>query len=195
MTVIKNCVIVAVDDSPASRVAHRWAASYARATATDLCAVHVLDWPIGLVGSAGEPRTRLYVPARQVDPTYRDRLQRVLDDTDTGADAEMNTQMNTQMDAARHPAAGSTLHFAQGLVGEVLVRLSTHATLLVIGTREPHHGGQRFVTGSASHYCVSHATCPVVTVPEQPVGGPARDSTSTGEEDVMPRDPELAPCR
>ncbi len=74
MTEAKNCVIVAVDDSPASRAAHRWAASYARATATDLCAVHVLDWPIGLVGHPGEPRTRLYVPARQVAPSYRHRL-------------------------------------------------------------------------------------------------------------------------
>lgn len=193
MTVIKNCVVVAVDDSPASRVAHRWAASYARATATDVCAVHVLDWPIGLVGAAGEPHTRLYVPARQVDPTYRDRLQRMLDDTD--ADTDDDTEMNAEMDAARHPAAGSTLHFAQGPVGEVLVRLSQHARLLVIGTREPHHGGQRFVTGSASHYCVSHATCPVVTVPEPPVDRPARDSTSAGDELVRPCDPELAPCR
>ncbi len=171
MTVVKNCVIVAVDDSPASRAAHRWAASYARATATDLVAVHVLDWPIGLVGPAGEPRTRLHVPASQVDPTYRDRLQRVLDDADNRVDTD------TEMDAASHPQAGSTLHFAQGPVGEVLVRLSTHATLLVIGTREPHRGGQRFVTGSASHYCVSHATCPVVTVPEPSVEGPALDST------------------
>lgn len=153
MTVVTNCVIVAVDDSPASRAAHCWAAAYARATATDLCAVHVLDWPIGLVGHPSEPRTRLSVPARQVTASYRHRLYRVLDAVDT----ETTTAPTTD---AAHAAAESTLHFAQGPVGEVLVRLSAHATLLVIGTREPNHGGQRFVTGSASHYCVSHAAWP-----------------------------------
>lgn len=183
MTVTTNCVIVAVDDSPASYEALRWAATYARATATDLCAVHVLDWPIGLIGPAGEPRTRLHVPARQVAATYRDRLQRMLDDID----AETHVGIR--------PGVTSNLHFAQGPVGEVLVRLSTRATLLVIGTREPHRGGQRFVTGSASHHCVSHASCPVVTVPEPAVDGAAHDSPVDVDADVLRRDPELSARR
>jgi len=68
---------------------------------------------------------------------------------------------------------GSILRFAQGDVGEVLVRLSTDADLLVIGTREPMRGGP-YLAGSVSHYCISHARCPVVAVPEQP-SNPQRD--------------------
>ena len=59
---------------------------------------------------------------------------------------------------------GSTLQFAQGDVGDVLVRLSTNADLLVVGTREPVRG-RLYLAGSVSHYCISHASCPVVTVP------------------------------
>ena len=44
-------------------------------------------------------------------------------------------------------------------------------------TLVPAIRGLRMVTGSASHYCVSHATCPVVTVPEPSVDGPALDSS------------------
>ena len=191
MTVVKNCVVVAVDDSTAARAAHRWAASYARATAADLCAVHVLDWPIGLVGHPGEPRTRLYVPERQVDPSYRDRLLRVLDESDTAIEpsTEPSTDTPAGTEAILSVPAGSTLHFAQGPVGEVLVRLSAHAALLVIGTREPLQGGRRFVTGSASHYCVSHATCPVVTVPEPPP-----DTAAGGFDDAEQRDPMMTAC-
>ena len=49
---IKNQVIVGLDDSAASRAALRWAAAYAHTTGKDLRAVHVLDWPIGLNASA-----------------------------------------------------------------------------------------------------------------------------------------------
>ncbi|MEP7333687.1 MAG: universal stress protein, partial [Terracoccus sp.] len=84
---------------------------------------------------------------------------------DTQADAE------TDIDAL----TAATLHFAQGPVGEVLVRLSAHASLLVVGTREPLRDGHRLVTGSATHYCVRRAPCPVVTVPEPPPETPAGD--------------------
>jgi nucleotide-binding universal stress UspA family protein len=57
------------------------------------------------------------------------------------------------------------LRIAQGDVGDVLVRLSSHADLLVVGTRKPVRG-RRYLAGSVSHYCISHASCPVVTVPE-----------------------------
>src|SRR5688572_21615217 len=66
LIMITNCIIVGLDDSAASRAAHRWAAAYAHATGKDLCAVHVLDWPIGLNASAVRPGTRLYVPKQEV---------------------------------------------------------------------------------------------------------------------------------
>jgi nucleotide-binding universal stress UspA family protein len=141
-----HCIIVGLDDSAASRAAHRWAAEYARATGKDLCAVHVLDWPIGLNVSAIKTGTRLYVPKQEVAESYWRGMHRVFDDTDS--------------------PQGSTLRFAQGDVGDVLVHISTQAALLVVGTHEPARSRSYPLAGSIGHYCVSHASCPVVTVPE-----------------------------
>ena len=143
---ISNCIIVGLDDSAASRAAHRWAAEHAYAVGKDLCAVHVLDWPIGLTASAAKSGTRLRVPKQDIAEPYWRGMHRVFDEVD--------------------PPQGSILQFAQGDVGDVLVRLSTDADLLVVGTREPVRG-RPYLAGSASHYCVSHASCPVVAVPEQ----------------------------
>ena len=142
---ITNCIIVGLDDSAASRAAHRWAVAYAHATGKDLCAIHVLDWPIGLNASAVKSGIRLCVPKQDIAEPYWRGMHRVFDDTSS--------------------PAGSMLQFAQGDVADVLVRLSIHADLLVVGTREPVRGG-RYLAGSASHYSISHASCPVVAVPE-----------------------------
>jgi nucleotide-binding universal stress UspA family protein len=141
---ITNCIIVGLDDSAASRAAHRWAVAYAHATGKDLCAIHVLDWPIGLNASAVKSGIRLRVPKQDIAEPYWRGMHRVFDDTSS--------------------PAGSMLQFAQGDVGDVLARLSIQADLLVVGTREPVRGG-RYLAGSISHYCISHASCPVVTVP------------------------------
>jgi len=142
---IKNCIIVGLDDSAASRAALRWAAAYAYATGKDLRAVHVLDWPIGLSASAVKSGTRLYVPKQEIAESYWRGMHRVFDCTSS--------------------PQGSGLQFAQGDVGDVLVRLSANAELLVVGTRQPVRG-RPYLTGSVSHYCISHASCPVVTIPE-----------------------------
>ena len=155
---ITNCIIVGLDDSAASRAAHRWAVEYARATGKDLCAFHVLDWPIGLNTSAVKSGTRLYVPKEEVAEPYWRGMHRVFGDTDS--------------------PHGSALRFAQGDVGDVLVRLSTHAALLVIGTHEPIRR-RAYLAGSIGHYCISHASCPVVTVPE-----PVPDSNGLPDHDT-----------
>ena len=155
---ITNCIIVGLDDSAASRAAHRWAVEYAGATGKDLCAVHVLDWPIGLNASAIKSGTRLYVPKEEVAEPYWRGMHRVFSDT--------------------HSPQGSALRFAQGDVGDVLVRLSTQAALLVIGTHEPVRR-QPYLAGSIGHYCISHASCPVVTVPE-----PVPDSNGLPDHDT-----------
>jgi nucleotide-binding universal stress UspA family protein len=160
---IRNCIVVGLDDSVPSRAAHRWAAAYAHATGTDLCAVHVLDWPVGLSASAIKSGTRLWVPAQDVAEPYSRGMHSVFDDINS--------------------PPGSTLQFAQGDVGDVLVRLSTHAGLLVVGTRQPIQG-RPYLTGSISHYCISHSTCPVVTVPAHLDGPPSErsgDNTITTE--------------
>ena len=143
---ITNCIIVGLDDSLASRAAHQWATEYADAVGNDLCAVHVLDWPIGLNASAVKSGTRLRVPKQDIAESYWRGMRRVFDEASS--------------------PNGSILRFAQGDVGEVLVRLSNDGDLLVVGTREPMRGGP-YLAGSVSHYCISHAGCPVVAVPEQ----------------------------
>jgi nucleotide-binding universal stress UspA family protein len=62
------------------------------------------------------------------------------------------------------PEATWRLDFYTADPGRLLVAESRHAGLLVIGTRE-HVGWGRILNGSVSHYCLSHATCPVVAVP------------------------------
>ncbi|WP_346742472.1 universal stress protein [Rhabdothermincola salaria] len=53
---------------------------------------------------------------------------------------------------------------AQGDPGQRLVEASTHADLLVVGSRG--RGGIRsLVLGSVSQHCAQHAECPVVVVP------------------------------
>jgi nucleotide-binding universal stress UspA family protein len=143
---ITNSVIVGLDDSAASQAAHQWAVTYARATGKDLCVVHVLNWPIGLNTSAVKSGTRLRVPKDDVAEPYRRRIQRVFDEA--GA------------------SPGSCLVFAQGDAGDVLVRLSTNADLLVVGTRAPV-AGRPHVAGPVNQYCFSHASCPVAMVPGQ----------------------------
>lgn len=165
---ITNCVIVGLDDSAASRAAYQWAAAYARATGSDLSAVHVLDWPVGLTASAVKSGTRLYVPKQDVAEPYWRGLHRVFGDVSS--------------------PQGSTMQFAQGHVDDVLVRLSTHASLLVVGTREPVRG-RPYLAGSTSHYCISHASCPVVTVPVLP---PSAHTGPSGHRSQQPADAAIS---
>jgi nucleotide-binding universal stress UspA family protein len=63
-----------------------------------------------------------------------------------------------------NPRPDWLIQFARGDAGPVLLRQSRNASLLVIGTPE-HVGLGRLIAGSVAHYCLSHATCPVVAVP------------------------------
>jgi nucleotide-binding universal stress UspA family protein len=64
------------------------------------------------------------------------------------------------------------IQFATGEPGPVLVRQSRDSQLLVVGTRE-HVGLGRLLVGSISHYCLSHASGPVVAVPATTDAGSA----------------------
>jgi nucleotide-binding universal stress UspA family protein len=59
-----------------------------------------------------------------------------------------------------------------GKSGQVLVDASRHSRLLVVGTGE-HVGLGRIMLGSTSHYCLGHASCPVVAVPALDVSSAA----------------------
>lgn len=59
------------------------------------------------------------------------------------------------------------LDVIEGPPGPVLVARSQDAAMLVVGTQE-HGGLRRLIAGSTSHYCLSHAVCPVVAIPGPP---------------------------
>lgn len=85
-------------------------------------------------------------------------------------------QAITAVFEAVSPHPNWALEFLSGYAGEVLVRQSKDAGLLVVGTREH---GQRSV-GSVCHYCISHAACPVVAVPS-----PDHDHSAASAQDEL----------
>jgi nucleotide-binding universal stress UspA family protein len=142
---MKNEILVGLDDSPSGKAALAWAAEQAKSVGAVLRAVHALDWPYGL-GPAGFP-----APANFMDLSHKE-LQ------------DSYRQWITSVFEAVSPRPDWILQFASGDTGQVLVQQSKDARLLVVGTRE-HVGLGRLLTGSVSHYCLSHAFCPVVAVP------------------------------
>jgi nucleotide-binding universal stress UspA family protein len=142
---MKGEIVVGLDDSPSSRAALDWAAAQARSVGAVLRAVHVLDWPYGL-SSAGFPAPANFkeLTREEIEDSYRRAVTAVFD--------------------AVSPSPDWILQFASGDAGQVLVRQSDGARLLVVGTRE-YVGLGRLLSGSVSHYCLSHASCPVVAVP------------------------------
>ena len=141
-----SAIVVGLDESSSSRAALEWAARQAKLTGSVLRAVHVLDWPYGLDDAdvtSGHPTGRI-LTHDEIEDLYRGRITRIFDEVS--------------------PRPDWLIQFAHGQVGSVLVHQAEHAALLVVGTRE-HVGLGRLLTGSVSHYCLSHAICPIVAVP------------------------------
>jgi len=154
-------VVVGLDGSPSARAALQWAAAYARVTGSRLRAVYVGDvaansavwWSAGFAGAA-------YLGEEEADQEYRAELGELFDSVT--------------------PEPGWVIEFSRGPAGSVLVQRSANAQLLVLGTRE-HTGVGRLLAGSVSHYCLSHAHCPVVAVPapERSTAGSSPSSPSS----------------
>ena len=138
-------IVVGLDVSPASHAALAWAANQARTTGAELRAVHALLVPAAMLASVDW----LSVPTSTV-----------------GADKAEAAYRNavTAMWEMVQPEPSWRLEFYNADAGRLLIAESTHAALLVIGTRE-HVGWGRILNGSISHFCLSHAICPVVAVP------------------------------
>jgi nucleotide-binding universal stress UspA family protein len=150
-----NEIVVGFDVSPPALAALAWAASQARATGCTVRAIHIVDWARA---------QNLYTVPVVEDRVYAE---------DDPVDAEYHRQIEEAF-ASVGPDPGWSLHYGQGHAGRVLVDQSRDARLLVVGSRE-HVGLERMLVGSASHYCVSHAKCPVVVVPvPAPEPGSAR---------------------
>jgi len=136
-------IVVGLDESASARAALSWAARQAERTRSELRAVHALSWPYGAsAGAAGpEPDHLSHV---RIEDIYRASITETFDEI--------------------HPRPAWLIQFARGDAGPVLVRQTRRAAVLVI--RSPDHVGLgRLIAGSVAHYCLSHATCPVVVVP------------------------------
>jgi nucleotide-binding universal stress UspA family protein len=156
--------LVGIDGSWPARAALQWAARHARATQSVVCAVHVLEWPVGFQ-SDSPPRAEptLHVPDAEVAQSYRDGMSRIFDEVE--------------------PLPAWRLTFAEGPTAQMLVQLVEDADLLVIGSRENAFSGDARI-GDTGHYCASHSRRPVVIVPVEYLKSifPApRDAPPTGD--------------
>jgi nucleotide-binding universal stress UspA family protein len=143
-------VVVGIDDSDSARTALAWAIDWARRTRAHLKAVHVID-PALDISSGWYPGSMGWVPVPHTEDDPISQRQRT-------------TELFDNL-AAGQPSA--TLEYAEGPVGPALVQAARGAALLVIGTRQLR-GIVRALDGSVSHYCLSHAACPVLAVPAVP---------------------------
>jgi nucleotide-binding universal stress UspA family protein len=121
---------------------------------TDLRAINAVDISPAFnmelaMGAVAKP-----IDASAIDTAYREAVTAVFDSV--------------------HPESGWRLQFFSGEPGPVLVAESSAAALLVVGTKE-HAGVTLLISGSVSHYCLSHAPCPIVAVPAEPDHGIGRD--------------------
>lgn len=153
-------IVVGIDDSPSSRAALRWAAEQAERAATTLRAVYVFDPPLGLEATGGPfvVEELVYSSDTGVPPVQRANITALFEEVD--------------------PRAGWELDFVIGKAGPVLVDAARSAQLLVVGTQE-HVGLGRLLAGSTSHYCLSHASCPVVAVPPSASAEPAQQASGS----------------
>jgi nucleotide-binding universal stress UspA family protein len=160
-------IVVGIDDSPSAWAAVRWAASYARRTGARLRAIHVLERAEAWEAYATPIVPPLIYPdADALDPIWTVRSRKVF--------------------AKLAPEPSWTLQFAQGHPGQLMVDESRGAALLVLGTRE-HRGLGRLLNGSVSHYCINHAVCPVVAVPDvTAASAPKRVLAETAARDHEP---------
>jgi nucleotide-binding universal stress UspA family protein len=154
---VGRTIVVGVEDCLSARNALRWAAELARETCSPLVGLHVLPWPpAGDLYGYSVLAEELYPDPPLGDSVYRAPSEEVFAEVD--------------------PEPGWTLAFAQGHAGHLLVEQSRDAGMLVLGAPE-HTGVLRLLNSSVAHYCLSHAQCPVVTVPcaatkhRSPAGG------------------------
>jgi nucleotide-binding universal stress UspA family protein len=145
---MRSQIVIGLNDSPSSKAGLQWAAEQAKSTGAVLRAVHALGRPYGFAA----PDIPLTVEPTELTPEETPDTRRTA---------------ITSMFEAVSPHRDWVLEFVSGYAGEVLVRRSKDAQLLVVGTRE-HVGLGRLLAGSVSHYCLSHAACPVVAVPAPP---------------------------
>lgn len=142
----QDTVVVAIDESDSCRAALAWAATYARKVGADLHAVHVRQYDFG-APLVWAPSMAAAAPPEYVDPEV----------------GLLQARLHTLVQSVA-PESTWSVSMLTGAAGEQLVHYARDAQVLVMGTRE-HQGLERLLVGSVSHYCLSHARCPIVVVP------------------------------
>lgn len=134
-------VVVGVDESSPSMAGLLWAAAYADKVGAVLRIVHVWDLTEAELFSAAAVS------------------EAVAEDARVAITREVSHVLGSPPEGEEWP-----IEVLRGQVGPTLVRAADRADLLVVGTGA-HTGLRRLAAGSVSHYCLSHAHCPVVAVP------------------------------
>jgi nucleotide-binding universal stress UspA family protein len=149
-------IVVGIDESQASAAALRWAVAHAKDSDVRLRLVHA--WQMSAAASeAVAMGGGGYLEAAAADA--RARATRWVLETLGSSAADV----------------GWTLEVHEGGAGAVLAAAARQrAQLIVVGTQE-HQGLRRAISGSVSHYLLSHADVPVVAVPATPVAHKRRD--------------------
>ena len=133
-------IVVGVNGSASSMAALRWAIRQAKLTGSSVDAVIAWHVPAG------------YGMALMGDGTvdFEGDAKQIL------ADA-LNEVTGTEPDVLVRPSV------VEGHTGDVLVRAARGADLLVVGSRG-HGEFTSALLGSVSHFCVHHASCPVLVI-------------------------------
>lgn len=140
-----STIVVGVDGSDSSRAALTWAAHEARLRDAALQVVTAYRFPLAFAGAGAGSDVAAPIEQREAESIQREML------ADVGPALE-------GLDVSRSVAGGEG-------PGHAVIKAAAEADLLVVGTTG-RGGVSGFTIGSVSHYCVSHAPCPVVVVPE-----------------------------
>jgi nucleotide-binding universal stress UspA family protein len=133
-------IAVGVDGSPSSKAALRWALTQARLTGARVQAVTAWEFPALYGWEPTHPYPDFAATAGKI---LAESLQEALEFNQPDVEVLESVVVG-------HPA-------------QVLIDVSAHAALLVLGSRG-HGGFAGTLLGSVSQHCAQHAHCPMVIV-------------------------------
>ena len=136
-------IVVGVDGSPSSLAALAWAGGEARLRDATVEVVIAYRYPLAFAGTRADPSIAA--------PEAQAHAAKVLSDAIDATPGLDGVTVTTTIVPGESP-------------GHALVEAAADAALLVVGA-QGEGGVTGFTLGSASHYCVGHAHCPVVVVP------------------------------
>ena len=151
-------IVVGVDGSSSARKALAWAVEEAEAWDAEVTALAAVPMATGAGVLAWLPAT---VDREQVLADVRSGLDRAIAEALDG-----------------HPGVTVRRHALDGNAAELLAEFSTAVDLVVVGSRG-RGGFSGLLLGSTSQGVLSHASCPVLVVPDRSKGEERARRTST----------------